>query len=200
MALCTRAASRVARPSRNREGPTHLDLLAQGGRQGIQSPPPSPTWPRRSIPTGRLRLTGQGCAGEELRTKENPWVAIGRKGAHHRGLAAVRADDGEWMTATARTGGHQRRRCRRGRTTNSNDSYWSGGEVRVARIEAVDHYLRGRRRRHGELARLASMVGGSSSNSVLEEEATTVNLFPSLDGDRSGSAVAGHDEQSRANG
>jgi hypothetical protein len=40
------------------------------------------------------------------------------------------------------------------------------------------------------------MAGGSSSNSVLEEEATTVNLFPGLDGDRSGSAVAGHDEQS----
>jgi hypothetical protein len=55
----------------------------------------------------------------------------------------------------------------------------------------------GRRRRHGELARPASMVGGSSSNSVLEEEATTASLFLGLDGDESGSAVAGHGEQSQ---
>jgi hypothetical protein len=56
---------------------------------------------------------------------------------------------------------------------------------------------RGRRRQRGELARPASMAGSSSSNSVLEEEATTMSLFPSLDGDESGSAVAGHSEQSR---
>jgi hypothetical protein len=42
---------------------------------------------------------------------------------------------------------------------------------------------RGRRRQRGELARPASMAGSSSSNSVLEEEATTMSLFPSLDGD-----------------
>jgi hypothetical protein len=55
---------------------------------------------------------------------------------------------------------------------------------------------RGRRRRHGKFARSASMAGGSWSNSVLEEEVTTVSLFLDLDGDRSGLEVAGHDEQS----
>jgi hypothetical protein len=55
--------------------------------------PPSPARPRQSIPVGRRRLTGQGGAGEELRTKRNPWVAVGWKGAHHRGL--VRGE-GRW--------------------------------------------------------------------------------------------------------
>jgi hypothetical protein len=41
------------------------------------------------------------------------------------------------------------------------------------------------------------MVGGLSSNLLLEEEATMVSLFPSLNGDESGSVVAGHGEQSR---
>jgi hypothetical protein len=58
----------------------------------------------------------------------------------------------------------------------------------------------GTRRRRGELARLASMAGDSSSNSVLEEEATTASLFPGLDGDGSGSVVAGHGKQSQRGG
>jgi hypothetical protein len=62
---------------------------------------------------------------------------------------------------------------------------------------AVNDDPRRRRRQRGELARPASMTGGSSSNSVLEEEATLASLFPVLDGDESGSAVAGHGEQSR---
>jgi hypothetical protein len=48
---------------------------------------------------------------------------------------------------------------------------------------AVDGDLRRRRRRRGELARPTSMDGGSRSNSVLEEEATTASLFPGLDGE-----------------
>jgi hypothetical protein len=40
------------------------------------------------------------------------------------------------------------------------------------------------------------MTDGSSSNSVLDEEAMTASLSPSLDGDGSGSAVAGHGKQS----
>jgi hypothetical protein len=40
------------------------------------------------------------------------------------------------------------------------------------------------------------MTDGSCSNSVLEEEATTVSLSPGLDGDGSGSVVAGHGKQS----
>jgi hypothetical protein len=40
------------------------------------------------------------------------------------------------------------------------------------------------------------MTDGSSYNSVLEEEATTVILSPSLDGDGSSSAVASHGKQS----
>jgi hypothetical protein len=59
---------------------------------------------------------------------------------------------------------------------------------------------RRRRRRRGELAHPASMAGGSSSNSVLEQEATTVSLFLGLDGDRSGAVVAGHCEQSQHRG
>jgi hypothetical protein len=55
---------------------------------------------------------------------------------------------------------------------------------------------RGRRRQCGELARPASMTDGSSSNSVLEEEATMTRLSPSLDGDGRGSAVASHGKQS----
>jgi hypothetical protein len=35
---------------------------------------------------------------------------------------------------------------------------------------------------------------------VLEEEAMTTSLFSTLDGDGSGSAVAGHDEQSQRGG
>jgi hypothetical protein len=62
---------------------------------------------------------------------------------------------------------------------------------------AVNSNPHERRRPRGELAHLASMAGGSSSNSVLEEEATTVSIFPSLDGDESGSAMASHGEQSR---
>jgi hypothetical protein len=53
-----------------------------------------------------------------------------------------------------------------------------------------------RRRRPGELTHLASMTDGSSSNSVLVEEATTVSLSPILDGDGSGSAVASHGKHS----
>jgi hypothetical protein len=40
------------------------------------------------------------------------------------------------------------------------------------------------------------MIDGSSSNSVLEEEVTTVSLSPGLDGHGSGSVVAGHNMQS----
>jgi hypothetical protein len=40
------------------------------------------------------------------------------------------------------------------------------------------------------------MIDGSCSNSELEEEVTTVSLSPGLDGDGSGSAVAGHGKQS----
>jgi hypothetical protein len=54
-----------------------------------------------------------------------------------------------------------------------------------------------RRRRHGELSHSASMASGTSSISVLGEEATTASHFPSLDGDESGSAVDGHGEQSQ---
>jgi hypothetical protein len=61
---------------------------------------------------------------------------------------------------------------------------------------AIDSDPRGRRRR-GELAVPTSMPGGSSSKPVLEEEATTTSLFFGLDGDGSGSEVAGHDEQSQ---
>jgi hypothetical protein len=53
---------------------------------------------------------------------------------------------------------------------------------------------RGRRRRCDELARLTSMANGLSSNLVLEEEAMTVSPSPGLDGDGSGSTVAGHGE------
>jgi hypothetical protein len=60
----------------------------------------------------------------------------------------------------------------------------------------VDDDLRGRRRRCGELARPVSMTDGSSSNSVLEEEATMTHLSPGLDGDGRGSAVASHSKQS----
>jgi hypothetical protein len=60
----------------------------------------------------------------------------------------------------------------------------------------VDSDLHRRRRRCGELARPASMTDGSSSNSVLEEDATTARLSPGLDGDGSGSVVAGHGKQS----
>jgi hypothetical protein len=60
----------------------------------------------------------------------------------------------------------------------------------------VDGDLHERRRRHSELAHLVSMTDGSSSNSVLEEEAMTVSLSPSLDGDGSGSVVVGHGKQS----
>jgi hypothetical protein len=49
--------------------------------------------------------------------------------------------------------------------------------------------------RRGELARPASMTDGSSSNWVLEEEATTVSLSPGLDGDGSGLVVAIHGKQ-----
>jgi hypothetical protein len=45
---------------------------------------------------------------------------------------------------------------------------------------------RGRRRRRGELAHPVSMANGSSSNSVLEEEATMVSIFLSLDSEGSG--------------
>jgi hypothetical protein len=45
-----------------------------------------------------------------------------------------------------------------------------------------DGGARGGRRQHGELACLASMAGGSSSNPVLEEEATIVSHSPGLDG------------------
>jgi hypothetical protein len=60
----------------------------------------------------------------------------------------------------------------------------------------VDGDPRGRRRQCGELARPASMTDGSSSNSVLEEEATTASLSPGLDDDGSDSAVAVHGKQS----
>jgi hypothetical protein len=63
-------------------------------------------------------------------------------------------------------------------------------------MAGVDGDPRGRRQR-GELARPTSMAGGSSSNPVLEEEATTASLFPGLDGDGSSSAVVDHGEQSR---
>jgi hypothetical protein len=49
--------------------------------------------------------------------------------------------------------------------------------------------------RRGELARPASMTDDSSSNWVLEEEATTVSLSPGLDGDGSGLVVAIHGKQ-----
>jgi hypothetical protein len=64
----------------------------------------------------------------------------------------------------------------------------------------VDGDPRRRRRRRGELTRPASMTDGSCSNSVLEEEATTVSLSPGLDGDGSGSTVAGHGKQSGGGG
>jgi hypothetical protein len=194
MALCTRAASKVARPSRNGEGLAHRGLSAWGRRQGIQSLP-SPARPRRLIPAGRRRLAGQGDVGEELWTKGNPWVAVGKKGAHHRGLAVMREDDDGWTTA--RTGGRRRRRCRHGRTTDSSSSSWSGGEAGGARTAAVNGDPREIRRWRGELACSTSMADGSSSNSVLEEEVTTESLFLSLDGDGSGSAVVGHGKQSR---
>jgi hypothetical protein len=41
----------------------------------------------------------------------------------------------------------------------------------------------GRRRQRSELARPALMTDGLSSNSVLNEEAMTASLSPSLDGD-----------------
>jgi hypothetical protein len=45
----------------------------------------------------------------------------------------------------------------------------------------VNGDLRGRRRRRGELTRPASMTDGSSSNSVLQEEATTASLSPNFE-------------------
>jgi hypothetical protein len=60
----------------------------------------------------------------------------------------------------------------------------------------VDDDPRGRRRRRDELTHPASMIDGSSSNSVLEKEATTVSLSHGLDGDGGGSTVAGHSKQS----
>jgi hypothetical protein len=71
-------------------------------------------------------------------------------------------------------------------------SLWLGG----SRSAVVDDDPRESRRRRGELARPVSMTDGSSSNSMLEEEVTTVSLFPSLDSDGSVSVVAGHDKQS----
>jgi hypothetical protein len=59
----------------------------------------------------------------------------------------------------------------------------------------VDGDPHGRRMRRGELARPASMTDDSSSNWVLEEEATTVSLSPGLDGDGSGLVVAIHGKQ-----
>jgi hypothetical protein len=61
-------------------------------------------------------------------------------------------------------------------------------------MTAVDGDPCQRRRWSGELARPAAMVGGSSPNSVLDEEATMTSLFPGLDGDGSGLAVVGHGE------
>jgi hypothetical protein len=60
----------------------------------------------------------------------------------------------------------------------------------------VDSDPCGRRRRRGELALPTSMTDGSISNSVLEEEVMTASLSPGLDDDGSGSAVAGHGNQS----
>jgi hypothetical protein len=145
--------------------------------------------PHRSILVDRRWLTGQGGAGEELLTKGNPWVAVGRKGTHHRGLAVVREDDGG--------GRRQWRRCRRGRTMDSSGSSWSGGEAGGAQTAAIDGDPRRRRMRRGELAHPTLMAGGSSSNSVLDEEATMASLFPCMDDDKSGSTVVGHGEQSR---
>jgi hypothetical protein len=69
---------------------------------------------------------------------------------------------------------------------------WLGG----CRKAVVDGDLHERSRRRGELAHLVSMTDGSSSNSVLEEEATTVSLSLHLDSDRSGSTVASHGKKS----
>jgi hypothetical protein len=60
----------------------------------------------------------------------------------------------------------------------------------------VDGDPRRRRRWCGELTRPASMTDNSISNSVLEEEAMTTSLSPGLDGDGSGSLVAGHGKES----
>jgi hypothetical protein len=64
-------------------------------------------------------------------------------------------------------------------------------------MAAIDGDPRRRRMWHGELAHPTLMAGGSSSNSVLDEEAMMASLFPCLDGDKSGSTVVGHGEQSR---
>jgi hypothetical protein len=104
-----------------RKGPNPSRPFGPRAKTG-DSIPPSPAWPRQSILVAWHRLTGQGGAEEELRTKGNLWVAVGQKGAHHRGLAAVREDDAGWTMATARTGGHRRRRCRCGHTMDSSSS------------------------------------------------------------------------------
>jgi hypothetical protein len=66
--------------------------------------------------------------------------------------------------------------------------------LRGGRSAVVDGDLHGRRRRCGELTRPTSMTDGSSSNSMLEEEATMTRLSPNLDGDGRGSAVGSHGE------
>jgi hypothetical protein len=70
------------------------------------------------------------------------------------------------------------------------------GWLRGGQSAVVNGDPRVRRRQCSELTRPASMTDGSSSNSVLEEEATTASLSPGLGGDGSGSAVAGHGKQS----
>jgi hypothetical protein len=64
-------------------------------------------------------------------------------------------------------------------------------------MAVIDGDPRRRRMRRGELAHPTLMASGSSSNSVLDEEAMMASLFPCLDGDKSGSTVVGHGEQSR---
>jgi hypothetical protein len=68
--------------------------------------------------------------------------------------------------------------------------------LRGGRSTVVDGDPRRRRRRCGDLTHPALMIDSLSSNSVLEEEATTASLSPGLDRNVSSSAVAGHSKQS----
>jgi hypothetical protein len=64
-------------------------------------------------PTGRWQGSGKGATGERAHAVSIQIRVVGRREAHHGGLATVRESAVRWKTAAAQTVGHRRWRSGR---------------------------------------------------------------------------------------